>query len=228
MPDPDLFSSDTNYGPEDLARESHLTDLSVGRLLAFDDFFLARQAQMNLVARSTVETRWARHYRDSAQLHRLVPEGATTLVDMGSGAGFPGLILAAMAASRPVKPGVPDGERKVTLVESIRKKAAFLSEASEIMGLAETVVIPDRVENLDFSGPDVITARAMAPLVKLCGYAAEIAGPTTICLFPKGQDVERELTEATKSWNMDVEQHTSLTNPASTILAIRHLRPKRR
>jgi 16S rRNA (guanine527-N7)-methyltransferase len=116
---------------------------------------------------------------------------------------------------------------KVTLVESTGKKAAFLSAAGAAMALRDLSVIPQRIESITISPPDVITARALAPLPKLLAYAAEIAAEKTLCLFLKGQDVEDELTEATKSWHMNVVRHASLTSAGSTILAVSNLRPKR-
>jgi 16S rRNA (guanine527-N7)-methyltransferase len=116
---------------------------------------------------------------------------------------------------------------RVTLVESIGKKAAFLSAAAEAMALSTVRVIPARIESLKIARPDVITARALASLVKLCGHAYQIGGETALCIFPKGQDVASELTDAAKSWHMEVDRHASLTSPDSAILLIRNLRPKR-
>jgi 16S rRNA (guanine527-N7)-methyltransferase len=172
---------------------------------------------MNLIARSTIEDRWNRHYRDSAQLFALIPKDAKTLVDLGSGAGFPGLVLAAMGAERGLS---------VTLVESIGKKAAFLNAAIEAMGLETARVLPQRIESLTLSPPDVVTARALAQLEKLLEYAAEFSGEKTVAIFPKGQDVEVELTEAAKSWHMEALKRPSVTSPGSTVLVIRNFRPR--
>jgi 16S rRNA (guanine527-N7)-methyltransferase len=187
------------------------------RLAAFDSVLLDWSARHNLIARSTIEDRWARHYRDSAQLFDLIPDDARTLVDLGSGAGFPGLVLAAMGAVRGLQ---------VTLVESTQKKAAFLSAAAAAMGLRTVTVAPERIETLRLAPPDVITARALAPLPKLLAYAHQIAGKNTLCLFLKGQDVGAELTEAAKYWNMTVDQRDSLTSVGSKVLAIRKLAPQ--
>jgi 16S rRNA (guanine527-N7)-methyltransferase len=205
------------YAPTDLAAEFNVSRETMARLEAFDACLLDWSVRHNLIARSTIEDRWDRHFRDSAQLFALIPKTARTLVDLGSGAGFPGLVLAALGAPR----------LQVTLVESIGKKAAFLSAAVEAMGLATVDVVPARIESLRLKKPDVITARALASLPKLCAYAYEIGGETSLCIFPKGQDVEVELTEASKYWHMRVERRASLTNPGSTILMIDTLRPKR-
>jgi 16S rRNA (guanine527-N7)-methyltransferase len=205
------------YAPEDFAREYGVSRETLRRLTAYDAALVDWSSRINLIARSTIEDRWQRHYRDSAQLLALIPEDARTLVDIGSGAGFPGLVLAAMGEERRLH---------VSLVESVGKKAAFLSAAIAAMGLNNARVIPERVESLTLSAPDVVTARALARLPKLLEYAHEFAGEKTLLIFPKGQDVEVELTEAAKSWHMDVERRPSVTSSGSTILTIRHWRPK--
>lgn len=205
------------YTLDDFAREYDVSRETLRRLTAFDATLLDWSSRMNLIARSTIEDRWNRHYRDSAQLFALIPTDAKTLVDLGSGAGFPGLVLAAMGAERGLS---------VTLVESIGKKAAFLNAAIEAMGLETARVLPQRIESLTLSPPDVVTARALAQLEKLLEYAAEFSGEKTVAIFPKGQDVEVELTEAAKSWHMEVEKRPSVTSPGSTILVIRNFRPK--
>ncbi len=206
-----------SYGPADFAAEFGVSPETMARLEAYDATLLDWSARHNLIARSTIEDRWDRHFRDSAQLFALIPPAARTLVDLGSGAGFPGLVLAAMGAPR----------LEVSLVESTGKKAAFLASAAEAMGLRNIRIIPARIESLTVKAPDVITARALASLAKLCGYAFEIGGETALCIFPKGQDVEAELTEASKYWHMRIERRASLTSPGSTVLMIDTLRPKR-
>ena len=200
------------------ARGSDLSAKVMARLKALDEALLAGSERHNLVARSTLPDRWRRHFLDSAQLFPFIPEGARRLVDLGSGAGFPGLALAAM--------GRESGLR-VDLVESVGKKAGFLAEAVRSMGLDNVTVHAQRIERLQLGdAPDVITARALAPLVKLLGYVHGIVGQNTLCLLPKGQDVEGELTMATKSWHMDVEQAPSMTSADARILLIRNLSPR--
>ena len=169
----------------------------------------------NLIARSTIKDRWHRHFFDSAQLVPLLPEGIKSIADLGSGAGFPGLVLAAMLAEKDVA---------VTLIESTKKKAAFLMEAADAMDLKSVQVIPERIESVTLEPkPDVITARALARLDKLLIYGAGIQGKNTRYFLLKGQDVEDELTEAAKSWHMEVIRHPSLTNPDARILEIGNL-----
>ncbi len=197
--------------PEDFARRFEVSPEAMARLDIFDEQLLDTQSHTNLIARSTIENRWERHYADSAQLMALIPDDARTIVDLGSGAGFPGLVLAAMGVERGLQ---------VSMVESIGKKAAFLARTAQAMGLKNTHVVAGRIETQSLPKPDVITARALANLNKLLGYVSPIAGPGTLCIFPKGQDVEFELTEATKSWHITVERRQSITSPDATILLV--------
>lgn len=203
----------------EFAAAANVSGETLDRLLKYDSVLMDWASRHNLVARSTLPDRWRRHYLDSAQLLPLIPERATAVVDLGSGAGFPGLVLAAMGAGRGLG---------VTLVETTLKKVDFLKAAAAAMDLHTVAVLPQRIETLNLSPPDIITARALAGLPKLLAYAHEIAGEKTLCLFLKGQDVEAELTEAAKSWQMDLTRHPSITSAESTILAVRNLRPRKR
>lgn len=211
------FAPEWVMTPEEFAAAARVSRETLARLEKYDAVLMDWSARHNLVARSTLPDRWRRHFLDSAQLYPLIPAGARTLVDLGSGAGFPGLVLAAMGA---------ESGLSATLIESTRKKAAFLRAAAGAMGLANVSVIPERIESIAISPPDVITARALASLAKLLAYAHEIAGENTVCLFLKGQDVEDELTEAAKSWQMDVVSHPSMTSAGSVILEVRNIAPR--
>ncbi len=203
--------------PEQFAAAADVSRETFQRLKAMDVVLIDWSSRHNLIARSTIEDRWRRHYLDSVQLVPLLPAGVKTLVDLGSGAGFPGLILAAMLAEKDVH---------VTLIESTGKKAAFLLAAGEAMGLANLKVIPARIEAVVLpSPPDIITARALARLDKLLRYGHGIGGKNTRYFLLKGQDVADELTDATKSWHMEVIPHRSVTDPGATILEIAKLKP---
>lgn len=202
---------------EDFAAAADVSRETLDRLLAFDAALLDWNARHNLVARSTLADRWRRHFLDSAQLFPLIPRDAATFVDLGSGAGFPGLVLAAMGT----------GRLEVTLIESVGKKTAFLAAAAAAMGLSNVRIVADRIEKAAISPPDVLTARALAPLDALLGLAHRHCGKSTLCLFLKGQDVASELTEASKSWKMDVTRYPSATSAGSTILAIRSIAARR-
>jgi len=168
--------------------------------------------KINLVAKSTVEAVWTRHIADSAQIYGLAPPEARSWIDLGSGGGFPGLVIGAMAAER--NPGLD-----LALVESDVRKCAFLSTAAREMGL-KIRVLPRRIEAVEPGPRDVISARALASLDKLLGFAEPLAGPGTICLFPKGAGAAGELTEAAANWHIRHRAHPSRTDPDAVILEI--------
>jgi 16S rRNA (guanine527-N7)-methyltransferase len=187
------------------------------RLEGLVALLLRWSAHTNLIARSSLPTIWTRHIADSLQLLPLATD-AKCWIDLGSGAGFPGLVVACALAD--------EGSAKVHLVESIGKKAAFLREVAEQLHLP-AVVHPVRIEdfgkNLQFR-PDVVTARALAPLDELLKLAYPLLRTGALGLFPKGQDVAAELTKASKSWNIESSLVPSQTNPGSRIVAVTKLR----
>jgi 16S rRNA (guanine527-N7)-methyltransferase len=199
--------------PDSVSRETW------ARLDALVALVLERQQAMNLIAASTVPQLWTRHIADSLQLLALAP-AARTWVDLGSGAGFPGLAIACALADT--------AGAAVHLVESTRKKAASLAEAAAALELPVTVH-PERIE--DFAPAnrvsfDVVTARAVAPLSKLLGYAIPLLKKGAIGLFHKGQDVEAELTEASKYWTIEAELIQSKTDPHGRIVLVRHAKKR--
>jgi 16S rRNA (guanine527-N7)-methyltransferase len=164
------------------------------------------------VSSSSLADVWHRHVWDSAQLARFVPANTRTLADLGSGAGFPGLVLAELLR----------GRVRLTLFEATAKKCRFLEAVRDRLGL-DVAVRNERIEDADFEPFDVVTARACAPLDRLLSYAQHFAGPHSVCLLLKGQNVGSELTQARKSWKMKVQQHPSLTDPSGVVLEIREL-----
>jgi 16S rRNA (guanine527-N7)-methyltransferase len=174
------------------------------RLDRYVDLLRQWQAKTNLVAPSTLPDLWTRHIADSLQLLPLAPS-AKRWADLGSGGGFPGVVLACALAE------VPDAT--VHLIERNAKKAAFLREALRITNAAGVVHLSDIGDTVDsnLSRIDCVTARALAPLHQLIGWAAPLIEKGAKALFLKGQDVELELTEATKYWNMKPRLHSSLT-----------------
>jgi 16S rRNA (guanine527-N7)-methyltransferase len=188
------------------------------RLDRFVALLLERQAVMNLISPSTIPQIWTRHVADSLQL--LAAPQAKRWIDLGSGAGFPGLVIAAALAG---KAGVA-----VHLVESTGKKASFLQEAAQAIDAPVTVHakrIEDFAQNFGES-VDVVTARALAPLDKLLGLAAPLLKTGAQGLFPKGQDVDAELTLASKYWNISADLIPSKTSPRSRIVRVHSVRPK--
>ena len=200
-----------SFGPEDFASRTNVSQKTLAQLKVYADVLADWSERHNLVARSTLPDLWQRHMWDSAQLAALIPEKAHTLADLGSGAGFPGLVLAAM---RP--------DLAVTLYEATAKKCAFLQAAAERMALP--VAIENvRIEDLSPKAHDVVTARALAPLPLLLTYAHRLTGPNSVLLLLKGQNLVSELTEAHKSWNMETSQVPSQTDPSGAILVVRKL-----
>jgi 16S rRNA (guanine527-N7)-methyltransferase len=174
------------------------------RLIRFVDLLTTWQQTTNLISPSTLPAIWTRHVADSLQLFSLAPE-ARLWIDLGSGGGFPGIPVACLFANIP--------GAQMHLVESNGKKAAFLREAARTLALPVTVH-PERIEDFarGFEGKaDVISARALAPLVKLLPDAYSLLKAGTKCLFPKGQDVGSELTEASKYWTIEYEMAPSKT-----------------
>jgi 16S rRNA (guanine527-N7)-methyltransferase len=184
-----------------------LTPEATERLNAFADLLRQWNRRINLVAPADVGDLWRRHVLDSAQLADLVPPDAPSFVDLGSGAGFPGLVLAIVTG------------RHVHLVESDQRKAAFLREAARVTRTSATVHAA-RAESLRVAPQPLVTARALAPLATLLTWAAPILAPGGICLFPKGRGVEPELTAAAAEWHMRVERVPSHLDAAATILRI--------
>jgi 16S rRNA (guanine527-N7)-methyltransferase len=193
------------------------------RLDRFIERLVEFQQHTNLIAPSTIPTIWSRHVADSLQLLALAPE-ARVWVDLGSGGGFPGLVIAAALADRP--------GTTIHLVESKKKKAKFLEETARLIG-APAQVHPVRIEDFvqNFRArADAVTARALAPLEALLGLAEPLLRKGAHGLFLKGQDVASELTQASKCWNIESELVPSKTQPQSRIVIVRGLKrrdPKR-
>jgi 16S rRNA (guanine527-N7)-methyltransferase len=180
---------------------------TLARLEAYAELLIRWSARINLVGRDTLADLWRRHMLDSAQLLPVVPEGAQSLIDLGSGAGFPGLVLAIL------------GIRSVELVEADSRKAAFLREAARVTESNPTIR-PCRIATVPPHPVDVVSARALAPLDRLLDLARPFIGPATICLFPKGENVGQELTVALKGWTMTVSMHHSIADPRGVVLRL--------
>jgi 16S rRNA (guanine527-N7)-methyltransferase len=171
---------------------------------------------INLVSRSSLADLWGRHIADSAQLMGFCPPQARFWADVGSGGGFPGLVVAILAAEeRP--------DLRFALVESDQRKATFLRQAASGLNLP-VEVIAERVESLADLGADVLSARALAPLTDLLGLAASHLARNGVAIFPKGRQHFAEIADAQKSWLFDVERYPSLSDGAAAILVIRNIR----
>ena len=177
------------------------------RLEEFETLLRHWQKTINLVGARTLDDVWRRHFLDSGQLCRLLPS-TTSVVDIGSGGGFPGLVVAIISGAH------------VTLVEADNRKAAFLREVSRAT-LAETEVIVGRAEAVLATPAAAVTARAVAPLAKLLSLAAPWVQPGGHCYFLKGSSVDDELTDARRLWDIDYELVPSLSDPSGTILCVK-------
>ena len=189
------------------ARVTHVSRETMARLEDYARLLAAWNRRINLVGRTTIGDVWQRHILDSAQLMAHLPPGTRRLVDLGTGAGLPGLILAIL--------GVPE----VHLIESDRRKAVFLAEAIRVTRSAARLHV-SRAEAVPPFPADIVAARACAGLTDLLALAMPFIGPTTLCLFHKGKTVGAELTEAAKDWTMVAESLPSVADPAGCILKL--------
>jgi 16S rRNA (guanine527-N7)-methyltransferase len=183
------------------------------RLRAYQALLGKWNPAINLVARSTLESIWDRHFLDSAQIYDLAPRNATSWADLGSGGGFPGLVVGILAT----------GEGRslaLTLVESDRRKAAFLETVARETGVPVTVASA-RAEDIAPLGVQVLSARALAPLPALLALAQRHLAPEGTALFPKGATHAEELRQALEGWRFSYDTTVSLTDPASVIYRIR-------
>lgn len=183
-------------------------------LVTFEQQFLRWSARINLAARSTLDDLWSRHVLDSAQLWRIAPD-ATRWLDLGSGGGFPGAVIAILAKER--------ADAHVDLVESNRKKAAFLRTVLAQLS-APATVHPVRIEDAaaHIGRPDIVTARALAPLSDLIRLAEPWLKAGSVGLFHKGRDYAQEIAESRYEWRFDLVEHVSRVDPDSRILEIRN------
>jgi 16S rRNA (guanine527-N7)-methyltransferase len=184
----------------------------VAALTRYEALLRQWSPRINLVAKSTLDHVWTRHFADSAQLVALAPAPVRIWLDFGSGAGFPGLVAAILLRER-AEPC------RFVLVESDARKCAFLRRVAQELGL-DVDVRTTRAEALDPFAADVISARALAPLSQLLALAEPFCRTQTVCLFPKGRTVESELTEARRHWHIDAELLVSVTDPDARIVRI--------
>ena len=202
------------------AAEASVPGLNVSRetlsaLLQFEQLVRRWTPAINLVSKATLSEIWPRHILDSAQIFSLCPPKARTWADFGSGGGFPGIIVAILAAQ--LKPDL-----RVTLVESDLRKATFLRQAAQALSLP-VEVRSTRIESLDSLQADVVSARALAPLPELMAHADRHLAAGGIAVFPKGARYAEELAEARKSWAFGVDVQQSQSDPDAAILVIRNI-----
>ena len=202
-----------------LSREAFGERLGVSRetlerLTVHLDLLRRWQPAINLVGPATLADPWRRHFLDSAQLVKHLPDAAANLADLGSGAGFPGMVLALL------------GVEGVQLIEADRRKAQFLREVARATG-ARVTIHAARIERLQGWPADAITARALAPLPRLLELAEGFLSADSVCLLLKGRSAERELTAARGSWHMVAAMFRSLSEPNGIVVQLRGIRRAR-
>ncbi|MCG8432519.1 MAG: 16S rRNA (guanine(527)-N(7))-methyltransferase RsmG [Gammaproteobacteria bacterium] len=199
-------------GPSEFANQFSVSSETLSKLELYADLLRRWQKKINLVSRSTIDEIWSRHFADSAELSLHVPKSTTRWVDLGSGAGFPGLVIALCT-----------DDSHVDLVESNERKCAFLREVIRKTG-ANASVENKRIEKFvsdtyQLNRYDVVIARALAPLDRLIELTKPFFDAGVIGIFPRGQDVESELTRTTKYWNIDAEiRHRQFGMPGSVLI----------
>jgi 16S rRNA (guanine527-N7)-methyltransferase len=211
----------TSSGRESFCEEMHRLGVDVSRETKDRLEILVRtverwQRAINLVGRATLGDIWFRHLLDSAQLTPLLPRYARSLTDLGSGGGFPGLVLAALR---------PDLD--ITLIDSDARKGAYLAEAARQMALPKPPrILTGRIETVQPARADVVTARAVAPLGQLLSWAVPHRNDPAICLFHKGKGWQGELTEARQDWDIETQLTPSVTDRDAVLLSIADYRAK--
>jgi 16S rRNA (guanine527-N7)-methyltransferase len=198
-------------GPTGFARVTGVSRETLERLTAYVELLGQWNRRINLVSANTMGDLWRRHILDSAQLYPLLPPRTRILVDLGSGAGLPGLVLAIM------------GITEVHLIESDQRKSAFLREAIRITE-APATVHAQRIESVPPFFADAVVARALADLSQLIDISEKFRNARTVCLFLKGKSAAEELALTEQSWNMSAETIQSVTEPGAAILKLAALR----
>lgn len=199
-----------------MTAELQISDLATERLKIFVDLLTKWNAAINLVSPASLAEVWTRHVADSAQVLDFAPVRRARWLDMGAGAGFPGVVIALITADTP-------NPVEMTLVESDQRKAAFLSTVSRETDVP-MIIQAARVEAVAPQNVDIVSARALAPLVKLCAFAERHLAPDGEAIFLKGGQYDAEIAEARKTWTFALDIRKSRTDPAGAILIMKDLR----
>ncbi|WP_415184860.1 16S rRNA (guanine(527)-N(7))-methyltransferase RsmG [Phaeovulum sp.] len=201
-------------GAEEFARQINVSRETLEGLGHYENLLKRWNPSVNLVSSSSLREVWSRHFLDSAQLFSIADIAQGHWVDLGSGAGFPGLIIAILTR---------DTGPRVTLIESDQRKCAFLATVVRELGL-DVQILPNRIEKVSPQHADVLSARALAPLSKLLAHAERHLSPTGTAVFPKGERWQSEVSDARKHWTFDAETCPSRTEPAAVVLKIKGVR----
>ncbi len=206
------------FGPEDAVGLTGVSRETLGRVQVYLEVLDEWRERINLIGPGEGRHLWRRHVLDSLQLIELIPGDAEKIVDLGTGAGFPGLLIACAMAERP--------GAIVTLVEKSVRKSQFLQAAIDEVGLRAKVVNV-RIEEAPRERYDLLTARALAPLPKLLGYAHAWLKPSGKALLMKGKDTAAELAEARADWTFEMSDRPSLSSPEGRVLEVSSINPRR-
>ncbi|MCY3880278.1 MAG: 16S rRNA (guanine(527)-N(7))-methyltransferase RsmG [Rhodobacteraceae bacterium] len=209
----------TDFGEAEFSARENVSRETLERLRIYASLLREWNPSAKLVATSTLPELWTRHFLDSAQILRFGPHGELHWLDIGSGGGFPGMVLAIIAAER-------TPAARFTLVEAAWRKCQFLRKVAAETGIP-VKLCESRFETLDRQCADAVTARAVAPLKALMEMAARHLAPGGICLFPKGAARRKDIDQAGGDWNFELREQVSVTNPEAAILLIRGLRRAR-
>lgn len=193
---------------------------TLAKIRRFVDLLTKWNQKMNLVSKNSLADIWQRHVLDSAQLIDYLPQSINHILDIGSGSGFPAMVLAIMLSEQ--KP-----QCRITMVESITKKTVYLNDVRAKLGLNNVEILNGRVENIVFKIPQIITARAVAGLDVLCGYAHKVGGKNTELLLLKGKNYSLELVEAQKHWEFECKVYPNKYSENGVVLKIADLRKKK-
>ena len=195
--------------------ERNVSRETENRLLAFVDLIQKWTQKINLISKGSAQDIWDRHILDSVQIYDLAPKGFSFWLDIGSGGGLPGVVVAALADQF-----APDA--RIAMIESDQRKAAFLRTALRELGL-EGAVLAKRIDLVGPMAADVLSARALAPLDQLLEFAELHLRPGGTAIFPKGKTAEQEIADARTNWLFNIEKHASMTDADARILAIKDI-----
>lgn len=199
-------------GAAEFAAKFSVSRETLDRLRIYADLLVKWNRRINLVAPKSIPDLWQRHFMDSAQIHAFKPEEAKTWVDLGSGGGFPGIIVAVLESAT-------DDPTPVTLIESDQRKSTFLRTVIRETSV-DAKVLARRIDEVPPQKADVLTARALAPLDQLLGFASFHMAPGGLAIFPKGANAGSEVELARKTWSFKCESLPSMTDKSAAILKI--------
>lgn len=205
---------------EDFISKYHVSRETLEVFSRYINILREWQEKMNLVSPNSFEQIWTRHIADSYQLYQYLSADTQNVYDIGSGAGFPAVVLAiaSMMSGRTTQ---------FKLIESITKKTVYLNDVKNRLGLKNVEIINDRAENLHVKPADIITARAVANLNKLLGLAYPLTNLNTVLILPKGQGYALEVDEAKQNWHFDIKVLQNEVEPQGVVLILSNLRKKR-